>query len=207
MSPMEREIAILDRVRANLEAEGFEVLLEPDQFSLPEFLQNVRPDAVAQKGDEHLIVEVVSRSQRTEDRLQTLRTAIAGHPGWSLRVVWTSGSTVPRSPATSTPKKVKQSLAEVDQLLENGFTRPAFLLTWAAMEAAGRIVLPSELNKPQTPRRLIEHLASHGSINRVEASFLRAFADMRNSLIHGDLDLNPSRQDVVTLRVIVDKIL
>lgn len=193
MTPQGHEVATLERVQANLNAEGYRVVLQPDRYTLPDFLQDLHPDAVAfgERGNlGNLVVEVVSRSNNTEQKLQRFRNALSGQPDWKLHTVWTSGHTVPPSPKQVSRKSVQSSLQQIRNLVESGFVQPAFLLCWATLEAVGRRLLPSELEKPQTPARLVEHLAAQGHLSRAEVSNLKNWAQIRNKLVHGDLDLD-----------------
>lgn len=206
MTPQERQTAVLDRVKASLMAEGFEVIIDPSDLDLPDFLQQLHPDAVAHRGDEHVVVEVTSRGSRTQAKLRLLRHAISGKPGWRLRTVWTSSHTVPSSLQIPPLQSVNASLHEVDELLETGHLHAAFLMCWAALEGIGRLLLPEELQKPQTPGRVIEYLASTGYISRKEGSELRKLAKERNSLVHGELQTKIAEDDVVEIRDVLWKL-
>lgn len=203
MTALERETEVLERVRASLVADGFDVIIQPRSLDLPEFLQNLSPDAIAHRGDEHLVVEVASRAASTQAKLRLIRHALHDRPGWHIRTVWTSGRSAPDSPELPPLEAVSASLKEVDELLSNGHLRPAFLMCWAALESLGRRLLPSELTRPQTPGRVIEHLGAQGLLSRREASGLRKLAKDRNRLVHGELHAAISEHDVIEIRDII----
>ena len=206
MTPAEREIAILDRLRAKLTAEGYEVILQPSWMDLPEFLQDARPDAVAHRGNDHLVVEIASRSPATERRIKELREALHGQEGWQLQTVWTSRQSIPRSLDVAPLEAVNASLREIDELIESKHLRSAFLLCWAILEGLGRTLLPQDLAKPQTPRRLIEYLAANGFIDRKEAQHFRRLADVRNRLIHGELHSQLAEGELIEIRDVLRKL-
>ncbi len=206
MTPQAHEVAILERVQANLNAEGYRVVLQPDRYTLPDFLQDLSPDAVAFGERGNLVVEVVSRSNNTDQKLQRFRNALDGQPDWKLHTVWTSGHTVPPSPKQASRKSVQSSLRQITNLLESGFVQPAFLLCWATLEAVGRRLLPSELEKPQSPARLVEHLAAQGHLARAEVSTLKSWAQTRNKLVHGDLDLDISELETRKFSEIITRV-
>jgi uncharacterized protein YutE (UPF0331/DUF86 family) len=206
MTPQGHEVAILERVQANLNAEGYRVVLRPDRYTLPDFLQDLRPDAIAFGERGNLVVEVVSRSNNTDQKLQRFRNALNGQPDWKLHTVWTSGHTVPPSPKQMSRKTVQSSLRQITSLLESGFIQPAFLLCWATLEAVGRRLLPSELEKPQSPTRLVEHLAAQGHLSRIEVSTLKNWAQTRNKLVHGDLDLDVSELETRKFSEIITRV-
>jgi len=62
--------------------------------------------------------------------------------------------------------------------------------------SSGRALLPRKFTRPQTPGRLVEELASVGYVTPDEADLLRRLADLRNSLIHGNLLASPRSQDL-----------
>ena len=206
MTPHERETAVLDRVRASLIAEGFEVITHPGELDLPDFLQQLRPDALAHKGNEHVVVEVMSRGARTEAKLRLLRLAVSEKPNWRLKTVWTSSHTVPQSLEIPSLDTVNASLHEVDDLIESGHLRAAFLMCWAGLEGISRLLLPDELQKPQTPGRVIEYLSSSGFILREEASRLRKMIESRNRLVHGVLQANLTQHEVIEIRDVLWKL-
>jgi uncharacterized protein YutE (UPF0331/DUF86 family) len=206
MTPVERELAILDRVRASLIADGYDVIVQPQALDLPVFLKDLRPDAIAHRGVDHLVVEVVSRSERTERRLRELRAAIANQSGWQLQTVWTAPSTIPNSLQHVSFDAVSSALSEIDQLIASKHLRPAFLLAWAALESLGRTLLPLDFAKPQTPRRLIEYLGANGFIDRTDARRLRRLAEARNRLIHGELQSELGEDDLIEIRDILWKL-
>ena len=73
---------------------------------------------------------------------------------------------------------------------------PAFLLAWATFEAIARVLIPSQMQRPQTPGRLVQVLASEGYLTPTEADSLRLLADKRNKLIHGELRTRISKSEV-----------
>src|SRR4051812_30244943 len=206
MTPLEREAAILESVRAGLTAEGYDVVLQPDRLSLPPFLQHLEPDAIASRHDETLVVELVSRSPSASHKIERFKEALRSRPDWKLRTIWTSGSDLPASLERPSLEFVRNALTELDQLLEADFLRPALLVAWACLEGIGRVLLPEALEKPQTPRRLVEQLAENGFINRPEAAQLRRLVDFRNRLVHGVVQTEVSEAELIEFRDILWKL-
>lgn len=206
MTPQEREAAILESVRAGLTAEGYDVILQPDRLSLPPFLQHLRPDAIASRRDENLVVEVVSRTPAANRKIERVREALRSRPKWKLRTIWTSGHDLPASLEKPSLEFVRDALTELDQLLEADFLRPGLLVAWACLEGVGRVLLPEALEKPQTPRRLVEQLAENGFIDRFEATQLRRLVDYRNRLIHGVIQTTVSEAELIEFRDILWKL-
>ena len=192
MSSIETETAVLDRVRSNMIADGYDVVIHPSKLQLPEFLQGLRPDAIATRGSENVLIEVVSRSKGTEDKVRRYREAISGHSDWTLRTVWTSGHTVPTKLAVPSRKDIERRLRDIKILIEQESFDAAMLLSWATLEGAARKLIGSPVERPQSPRRLIEQLEKHAFVSRDDAKYLRELSDLRNRLIHGDLAVSIS---------------
>lgn len=189
MSSIETETAILDRVRANMTAEGYDVVVHPSTLQLPDFLQGLRPDALATRGTENVLIEVVSRSRGTENKIRRYREAISGQEGWTLQTVWTSGHSVPSKLATPTRKVIEDRLTDIRELIDRDSFDAAMLVSWATLEGATRNLIQSSVERPQSPRRLVEQVEKYGLVNRDDAKFLRELSDFRNRLIHGDLNV------------------
>lgn len=196
MSPVLREAAILESVQASLHAEGYRVVVQPNRLDLPTFLQGMHPDAIAYGTNDNLVVEVVERTSQAEEKIRRYREAIEPQPDWKLRTIWISGQTTPLSPKPASKKSISAALSQIDSLLASGFFKPAMLLCWSALEAIGRRLVPQALEKPQTPARLVEQLATHGHFDRAEVALLKKFAVLRNQLVHGDLDAGIVEMDV-----------
>lgn len=206
MTPLEREAAILENVRAGLTAEGYDVIVQPDRLSLPPFLQHLQPDAIASRHDENLVVEVVSRNPAASRKIERVKEALRSRPNWKLRTIWTSGRDSPASLEKPSLEFVRSALTELDQLLAADFLRPALLVAWACLEGIGRVLLPDALQKPQTPRRLVEQLAENGYVDRSEAAQLRQLVDFRNSYIHGVVQTQVGKTELIKFRDILRKL-
>lgn len=205
MSATDTEKSILESVRSNLVAEGYDVIIHPSPLQLPLFLKHTRPDAIATRGaNDNLLIEVVSRSPSSADKLAKLRDAIAGENGWSLRTVWTSSHTVPARLPPPSKRAVIERLATIHGLLANRQFDAALLISWATLEGCARALLEKRIDRPQTPGRLVEQLEAFGEIGRDDARFLRQLGRVRNRLVHGDLDLHVSELEAVRLFVIVE---
>jgi uncharacterized protein YutE (UPF0331/DUF86 family) len=203
MTPLEREAAILENVRAGLTAEGYDVILQPDRLSLPPFLQHLQPDAIASRHDENLVVEVVSRTPAANRKIERVKEALRSRPNWKLRTIWISGRDLPASLEKPSLEFVHSALTELDQLLAADFLRPALLVAWACLEGIGRVLLPDALQKPQTPGRLVEQLAENGYIDRTQAAELRQLVDFRNRFIHGVVQTEVRKADLTKFRDIL----
>jgi uncharacterized protein YutE (UPF0331/DUF86 family) len=201
------EAAVLDSVLPQLEADGFEVYRQPAAHLLPPFMQASPPDAIAFRKDRKLAIEVARKGARSEKRLAGLREVLSGHRDWELRVYWVSPANAPEPIDGASRRDIDQAIGSIDQLTNDGLLAPALLMSWAALEALGRALLPEMLVRPQTPGRLVEILATEGYVTPSEADRLRELSRVRNRLIHGGLQVKIASKDIRAFRVILKALL
>jgi REase_AHJR-like len=87
MSRHTTEREVLERVVAELEAEGYEVYLYPNRHLLPPFLAGYTPDAVALGPGKSLAVEVLKKSDQATRRRKRIQALFEGQDKWELRVM------------------------------------------------------------------------------------------------------------------------
>jgi uncharacterized protein YutE (UPF0331/DUF86 family) len=206
MTAATREDAILSKVRQELEAEGYEVLVRPNRLAVPAFLGTFVPDALAFGKEKNVVVEVATQSPQNEVRLSRLRGLVEREPNWDLRLIWVSAGIVPRSIPEADFQAILSTLEEVEILLQHRQPRAAMLLSWGCFEAIARKMMPSDFSKPQTPGRIVEKLALEGHITPAEATELREFSRRRNRLIHGDLRTEVRRRHVAEMITILRRL-
>ncbi|MFI4988204.1 MAG: hypothetical protein ACHQF3_12260 [Alphaproteobacteria bacterium] len=172
----------------DLVRQGYEVVREPDRSALPDFLRNFRPDLIAHRGDEHLVVEVKSNWFDQEPRQwRALAEEVGRHPGWQLRLVL-SGPRQEEIPPPSSLGEIEAKLGSTRGLYEAGERGAALLLLWSLLEAASHHRL-SELGAPpdrsKTPLALLKDLVSFGLLEQEEYDKLRPVTALRNAIAHG----------------------
>ena len=99
-------------------------------------------------------------------------------------------------------KHIEEEISNIRQLAETGQRRAAFVLAWAALEAAARSLQAgtNEIwKRPQAPRRMIERLAGDGYITPDESDILLGLVQARNSIVHGDVDLEISSGELESM--------
>lgn len=204
MKPQDREAAILEEVKKKLLSEGYEVIIQPNSLLVPEFLGKFRPDALAFRSDKQLVVEVATRGTASERRLKHIQDVIGAQDDWELRLIWSAPGQTSKSLRKVTVEAVQNAIEENRKLLTDGHYRASFLLSWSALEALGRMLLPSALARPQSPARLVDQLAQGGFVPPKEADDLRTLISKRNRLTHGDLRTDIKRKDVELLLRILE---
>jgi hypothetical protein len=181
----------LQEIAAEYEAHGYEVLIEPSPEQLPQFLGAFRPDLVARKPNESVVVEVkVGTQTAASERFRELAETIQRQPGWRFSLVVID----PRSDEVAPPTQqlldrqaIVDRLGRAQELLKTGATDAAFLLMWVSVEALLRHIAVREgLPLERVPSSsLLKELFSLGILSRSELDVAqRAFA-VRNTLVHG----------------------
>jgi REase_AHJR-like/Protein of unknown function DUF86 len=191
---IEREV--LSNALADLREQGFEVFLEPSGRLLPAFLRELKPDAIATKGNKGIVVDVEWSPSRGPSKVSKFRNALSQHEEWELRVLLLNATDPQADLPQQTIDRLNTTLLEINHLKDNGFNTPAVLLGWATFEALGRSLLEGQLTKPQSPVRVVDQLAKEGFLTPDEADSLRSLAKKRNRLIHGDLGIEVSETEI-----------
>lgn len=196
MSLAAQEAMLFTRIVPELEAEGFDVRLRPSSEQLPTFMRDYTPDAIALKKGRNIAVEVLRNDDASKRRLRTLEKLFSGHKDWELQVYWIDRSTTPKPLERVSRSTIEKSIRSLEKLVTNGQYAPAMLMAWAIFEATARTLMPDEFQRPQTPGRLVEILASNGHLTPTEADELRKFVSSRNNLIHGGLETSVSGREI-----------
>jgi hypothetical protein len=204
---MDRERAVLDAVAPQLEAEGYQVFIQPSNSALPPFLKGRRPDAIAVKPGHKIAIEVISEGA-DRGKLKDLQGLFAAQREWELRVFYAPPREKgPRSLHVAPRQAIRQTLDSIPILNDSAGRVPALLVAWAAFEAAGRALVPDRLADPQRPSQLVEVLAAEGHITPNEADLLRELIPLRNRAAHGELDVRISSVQLRKLVAIIEGLL
>jgi REase_AHJR-like len=191
------ELGYLREMVPQLEAEGFDVYLQPSKLLVPSFLGDFRPDALALRKDKKLVIEVISNRDKKSADPSKVASLFSGQNEWELRLIVMNSANTGINPAIQKAEAINESLANLNGLIGNNQHSAVLLLGWATFEALSRVIMPATFTRPQTPARLIQEMAMEGAVTPKEAETLRALADKRNRLIHGDLATKVSKTDAV----------
>lgn len=205
----QEELDLLASLRRQYEAKGFSFKMEPDLRGLPDFLGSYVPDAIARKAGENVAIEVrKSRSRAGEFSLQQIRSRFDGHPDWTFAVAYAAED--PLKTLTIKPAAVpaiRRQLADVRALITQGQSRAAFLLAWSLLEATLLNIEGEQEARPRTPASVLQGLAMLGRIEPETERRLRSAILLRNAVVHGDLTMEPTKQDVDTLANVIEEAL
>ncbi|BAP55919.1 hypothetical protein THII_1622 [Thioploca ingrica] len=181
------------KVADKYRAQGFEVVLEPQNAELPFDLGTYRPDLIAKKSpNEGYIIEVKSSVSRIPiDRYREIAEVVAQHVGWRFLLV--TGEDVSLSEQATdgdgllTWEQMLQRQIQAERLLSLGEAEGAFLSLWGILEAA----LRRQANKMSIPIErfptlsLINHLYSQGELSIEQFDKVKALQAIRNRFVHG----------------------
>ncbi|MBV9251164.1 MAG: hypothetical protein JO227_18170 [Acetobacteraceae bacterium] len=203
MSELVRDSLILDRLKESLEHQGYQFFAHPLPEMLPAFLGKYRPDAMALKPGEGIILEIKRPGGNRKLASESIAALVKQTPGWEYRVVYE-----PLSPADRikinppTTHQIEDHLDEADRLLSLQHYRAALLLGWSVLEAVTRGHIAHEgdpARRPLSPSQTVQSLEMEGLIEDQEAQELRRAAELRNLVAHGDLSIEPEPDKVAAL--------
>lgn len=199
MTAQAEERAVLEEVASNLEAEGFQVFLQPSAEILPAFLRQYSPDAIAisaTSSSRNFVIEVAQEGAEATRKAEALRNALKGHQEWDFRLYLVSPHKSSPSLQIVSYAEISQGIETVERLLAEAQVEPALLMAWATFEALCRAVMPDKFAKPQTPGRLVEVMGSLGLLTPSEADRVRSLIGRRNAIAHGGLTTKVDASDV-----------
>jgi hypothetical protein len=191
----------VEKLAGEYKAKGFQVQKEVDlPFSFAG-QQRYRADLVAERGDEHLVIEVklhgVQEGPQAR-RWSEIAREVRSHPGWHFQIV-----AVDRElPAIPNPERIAAEIASAEALLEQGTVTAAILVAASAFEAAAQRrlqeigALPNGNASRQT---LVERLVSEGQLDQEDFVPLRDAIEVRNAVSHGYFDQPASREAATRL--------
>lgn len=215
-SSLALEQLALDRLRQTYEEEGYAFLPAPSPSLLPAFLRDLhyRPDAIAIKGDEGVVIEVkLKRSGMPSQRFTDLADKISAQKGWHFRLFYLPDDpqSVPPSLPDASPSAIRDQSLEAQQLWQAGHRRAALLLGWATLEAAIRTTIRSLDRTVSTTlltgRRALDAASTYGLLEPAQEQQLNRIMLTRNAIAHGDFDRVPDDADFQALGRLVDHIL
>lgn len=183
--------ALVEKVASDYRAKGYDVTVQPSSEQLPAPLAAYRPDIVARKGDESVVVEVKSRhALRQSPQAQQLATAVRQLPGWRFELVVARPEIAFPLPVGAQPwdtQDIKNALDEASTLLHAGHHGPALLVAWAATEAALRLLAAKEgiSVERSEANALLNRLTAYGVLTRQQFRALISALEIRNALAHG----------------------
>jgi len=196
------EAELARQIAEDYRAKGYEVTMQPAQNELPPSLSAYRPDILARRGDEAVVVEIRSRpTSRRQPPLEGLAKAVRALPGWRFELVMAEPDIAFPLPGRTLPwttSEACKALDEADRLLEAGHAEAALLMAWAGAEAALRLVAKREGvdTRRSEANFLLDRLTTEGVLGQREYQALRGALALRNAIAHGLKPGSPVRSKV-----------
>lgn len=193
---MEKSAKSLERRRIKSIAKeykekGYTVTVGPRHDELPVFLHNAKPDIVATRGDDNVVIEVkTSTTVSTTDEVMQLAKLVENRPEWRFELVITNprGRRLSEEPEQElSAQQLWKRLREAGRLVEIGSLEAALLLGWSTAEGAARSLLQSEGTelKKHSPGYVIKRAYSDGLMTQRDYDVLRKAITLRNTIVHG----------------------
>jgi len=210
-SRMSKQQQRMKEIADEYRRKGYQVVEEPEDELLPEFLENYRPDLLAWNDNEHVILEF--KDQQTlvaENYLKELAALIDARPDWRLElIVFGPPRPMPGllNAKTLSPEQIRQYVSSARLLLQNDEFLSAQLVAWSALEATLRTVAEENgmvIERPG-PEYLIKTLYSAGLLTHVDFEFLQNAIWFRNRLIHGFQPSSVARSEVEMLLSMIEE--
>jgi REase_AHJR-like len=181
-----RERKLLAEIAAEYQQRGYSVKIEPSDEDLPIFLAGLRPDMIATRDDENLVVEVKSRrdvAQATD--MAEIESALKERSGWRFELV-IDGTESETQPILNLDQ-ISRAIQEANHLKQEGYVVAAFLLLWAATEGLLRSIADREQVDLDSAASgyLTKRLYSVGLLARDQYLVLEDAVRLRNVAAHG----------------------
>lgn len=180
---------LLDILQRRYEDRGYALHRHPGRDLLPPFMGDYSPDAIAIGPDQSIAIEIGGRPHEGQAlNAARISALFQGQRKWKLElVVSDEGGRANASIVVPTKESILGVLRDAKQLVSSGHERAAFLLSWAALEAASRLASSEPRPRSISARGLIELLEGEGLVSFETGRELRVLADARNQIEHGDL--------------------
>jgi uncharacterized protein YutE (UPF0331/DUF86 family) len=208
---IERERLI--RLAEEYRGRGYEISFHPNPEDLPDFLKNYRPDMIARRGDEAVVIEVKSRSSLNSSTqyLRNLAQVVEQYPGWRFELVMTNPEDAEYSQSAegSLQEAEIESRLQVARQLATQHLESAILYSWSLVEATLRLVAENEGLSLQRfdPLYLVKQLATEGVISKSEYQLLMNALSLRNSIAHGFKTTQLTQESLYDLINITERLL
>lgn len=208
-----REQAAVKAVASELAREGYLVQIEPPLEAIPFDLKGYRPDILAHRGQDHLIVEVKARGRaRNLEKYKELSDIIGAQPNWRFMLSTVNpeevGEAQPTGAVNPNISDVAGLLNKIDSLLHTDSFQFAIPYLWSAYMTGMRIYamqhqVPVDVN---SDLRVINYMYSLGEMSSEDYETSRRYLSLRNEVVHR-LIPDATQTEVMALRDFVGRML
>jgi hypothetical protein len=182
----------IEDAATELRSSGYKVTVEPSSADMPFDLGNYKPDIIATKNGEGIVLEVKAVHARLSvDRFQEIAEQVAKHSGWKFILVTLDDvdERIVPSAKGELPAwdELNYNLGKIDDFFRDSLLEPGLLYLWSTIEAMLRKRSFSEQIPIHRfpPAKLLNHMYSSGEISIAEYDLLKALFEKRNKAAHG----------------------
>ena len=112
--------AFVENLVRDYERDGYSVVIETESSRMPDELRSIKPDMLARRGDEWVVVEIKGPdSKRPPDEARALASAIEAHENWRLDLEFYEPEEEQRTQIVE-PTTIKRSIRESRNLFKAG---------------------------------------------------------------------------------------
>ena len=194
---------------------GYKVSIEPLISDLSFELGGYRPDLIATKDAEGIVLDIkTSLNRLSVDRFQDIAERVANHHGWRFLLVTlddTSEKILPSS-GDELPswEELNVRLVNLNTLIQDSLFEPAILFLWSILEATLRKrAVAQNLPISRFPtKQLLNHTFSSGEISIAEFDLFKICLDLRNKVANGvvaSIDPNLLKSANSSIHTLVEK--
>ncbi len=184
--------AQLKKIADRLQKEGYDVILEPGPGDLPFDLGGYRPDLLARRGQESVLIELKVRADRLSfDTLRSVAEEVKRHQGWRFLLITSQdisdSDLLADEHRRVTWNEIAERVEHAQALLAQGDQEAAYVVMWIAFERmlrlqATQVSLPLERLSPSI---VIRQLYSAGELTMEQFDVALSCQDVRNRVVHG----------------------
>jgi hypothetical protein len=200
-------------VAKRFEDKGYAVTLEPEPSMIPFDLAGYRPDLLAEKEHDNVIVEVKRRSSKVNaDLFMRIAQRARAHGGWSFQLVTVSDEEMEDEAsqiALLSAGQISSVLARLDELMvQPSMASFALPLLWSAYVGALETLLRQSPEKTRYRGDLsvLNRAYTLGMISIENLTEARRLLQLRNQVVHSSY-LNVEADDIKMLRSWVEGLL
>ncbi len=196
--------SVVHSTAEDLRKQGYSVVIEPDPSAIPFDLQQYRPDILATRNDENLIVDIKTRgTRRSIERYKEIADIIGSHNNWRF-MLSTVDEVEPVASVLAEGQANLQSLnrmlSKLDLLLSGENYDLALPYLWSVYISAMRIVgekagIPIDAT---SDRSVLNYMYSLGEISIDEYETAQKFLALRNKSVHS-LEVGISKEALLEL--------
>jgi len=184
---------LLKDITARYQSQGFEVILQPESEKLLSALAGFQPQAVAMKGDEWVIIEVLTTpSLTTSDQMPLIAQTVQDNPDWRFELYIINTQVSPYSEKVESDVIIKKRemyirLKDAQDLIQNQYPEAALVLLCSVIiSALNYLVQREEITlKTYDPNYILKQFIFLGLVSRDDYWLLRLALKLMNIITNG----------------------